>query len=277
MPGDRGGRRVRPGQRRVRDQPHRRPGDRGRSSPKRSRARSCCSRSRSPSRWRCGAPSHRPARRRLVMAGRMPGAIIGAAVVVLVAPDVLTAVIGVAILVAVALSVARLHVRVRPATAAAGLTAGVMGPRPASTGHRSRCSTSTTRARRSAPPWPCALCSAPSMSAATLASPASTRGEQLVFTLELLPALGVGLLASTWGGPAASRRGATCGRWCSTFAAESRHVGPPTRPGLTRSGSANRTGERSRSVEPGSAGPSCVRHLGSPVGRGPRDRAPRSC
>jgi uncharacterized protein len=135
-----------------------------------------------------------------VMAGRLPGAVIGAAVVVLVAPDVLTAIVGVAILVAVALSLARLHVPVRPATASAtGLVAGVMGTAAGIDGpplallyqhHRSEAIRATLAA--------CFVLGTV-MSAATLAIAGEIRGEQLVFTLELLPALGVGLAASTWG------------------------------------------------------------------------------
>ncbi len=135
-----------------------------------------------------------------VMAGRLPGAVIGAAVVVLVEPDVLTAIVGVAILAAVALSLARVHVKVRPATAAtAGLTAGVMGTAAGIDGpplallyqhHLSE----TIRATLAA----CFVLGT-LMSAATLAVAGQIRGEQLLFTLELLPALGIGLLASTWG------------------------------------------------------------------------------
>jgi uncharacterized protein len=135
-----------------------------------------------------------------VMAGRLPGAVIGAAVVVLVATDVLTAIIGVAILVAVGLSLLNLHVRVRPATAvAAGLTAGVMGTAAGIDGpplallyqhHRSEAIRATLAA--------CFVLGT-LMSAATLAIAGEITVDQLLFTLALLPALGVGLLLSTWG------------------------------------------------------------------------------
>jgi uncharacterized protein len=60
--------------------------------------------------------------------GSVCGVTGGAAVVVLVAQDVLTTIIGVAILVAVGLSLARLHVKVSPASATtAGFSAGIMG------------------------------------------------------------------------------------------------------------------------------------------------------
>ncbi len=135
-----------------------------------------------------------------VMVGRLPGAAVGAAVVVLVAPDVLTAIIGAAILVAVALSLAQLRVSVRPATAAtAGLTAGVMGTAAGIDGpplallyqhHSSEAIRATLAA--------CFVLGT-LMSAAALAIAGEIRAEQLVFTLELLPALVIGLLASAWG------------------------------------------------------------------------------
>lgn len=135
-----------------------------------------------------------------VMAGRLPGAVIGAAVVVVVAPDVLTSIIGVAILVAVALSVARLHVAVRPATAAAaGLTAGVMGTAAGVDGpplallyqhHPGEAIRATLAA--------CFVLGTV-MSAAILVIAGELSGDQLLFTLELVPALVVGLLASVWG------------------------------------------------------------------------------
>jgi uncharacterized membrane protein YfcA len=135
-----------------------------------------------------------------VMAGRLPGAVIGAAVVVLVATDLLTSIVGIAILVGVALSVARLHVSVRPATAAtAGLAAGVMGTAAGIDGpplallyqHHSGEAIRATLAA-------CFVLGT-LMSAATLAIAGELRAEQLVFTLELLPALLIGLLASVWG------------------------------------------------------------------------------
>jgi len=135
-----------------------------------------------------------------VMAGRLPGAVVGAAVVVVVAPDVLTALIGIAILVAVALSAARIHLAVRPASAAgAGFTAGVMGTAAGVDGpplallyqhHSSEAIRATLAA--------CFVLGT-LMSAAILAIAGEIRAEQLIFTLELLPALAVGLLASTWG------------------------------------------------------------------------------
>jgi uncharacterized membrane protein YfcA len=135
-----------------------------------------------------------------VMAGRLPGAVIGAAVVVLVAPDVLTSFVGAAILVAVALSVARLHVTVRPVTAAsAGLTAGVMGTAAGVDGpplallyqHHSGEAIRATLAA-------CFVLGT-LMSAAILVIAGELSGDQLLFTLELIPALVVGLLASVWG------------------------------------------------------------------------------
>jgi uncharacterized membrane protein YfcA len=135
-----------------------------------------------------------------IMAGRLPGAAIGATVVVVVAADVLTTIIGAVILVAVGLSVARLHVRVTPASAAtAGLTAGVMGTAAGIDGpplallyqHHH---TAAIRATLAA----CFVLGTV-MSAAALAIAGEITTDQLVFTLELLPALVVGLLASTWG------------------------------------------------------------------------------
>jgi uncharacterized membrane protein YfcA len=135
-----------------------------------------------------------------VMAGRLPGAVVGAAVVVLVATDVLTAIVGAAILVAVALSIARIHPSVTPATAAAaGLAAGVMGTAAGVDGpplallyqhHPGEAIRATLAA--------CFVLGTV-MSAAALAIAGEIRVEQLLFTLELLPALAVGLLASTWG------------------------------------------------------------------------------
>jgi uncharacterized membrane protein YfcA len=135
-----------------------------------------------------------------IMAGRLPGAAIGAAVVVLVASNVLTAIVGAAILVAVALSVSRIRPRVTPATAAAaGLTAGVMGTAAGVDGpplallyqhHPGEAIRATLAA--------CFVLGTV-MSAAALAIAGELRAEQLIFTLELLPALVVGLLASTWG------------------------------------------------------------------------------
>ncbi len=135
-----------------------------------------------------------------VMIGRLPGAVIGAAIVVLVAPDVLTALIGLAILAAVGLSIVHPHVAVTRATAsAAGLTAGVMGTAAAIDGpplallyqnHRSEAIRATL-----------ATCFVLGtlMSAVALVAAGELRWEQVVFTIELLPALGIGLLASLWG------------------------------------------------------------------------------
>jgi uncharacterized membrane protein YfcA len=135
-----------------------------------------------------------------VMAGRLPGAVLGAAVVVLVAIDVLTTIIGALILVGVALSVARLHVRVTPGSAAAaGFTAGVMGTAAGIDGpplallyqHHH---TAAIRATLAA----CFVLGT-LMSAAALAVAGEITGDQLVFTVQLLPALAVGLLLSSWG------------------------------------------------------------------------------
>ncbi len=135
-----------------------------------------------------------------VMAGRLPGALIGTAVVVLVAHDVLTSIIGAAILAGVGLSLANFHLQVRAGTAAgAGLVAGVMGTAAGIDGpplallyqhHRSEAIRATLAA--------CFVLGT-LMSATTLAIAGEIRSEQLVFTLELLPALLVGFAASTWG------------------------------------------------------------------------------
>jgi uncharacterized membrane protein YfcA len=135
-----------------------------------------------------------------IMAGRLPGAVIGAAVVVLVAPDVLTTIIGVAILVAVGLSVARLHVKVSPGSAAtAGFSAGIMGTAAGVDGpplallyqhHHGEAIRATLAA--------CFVLGT-IMSAAALAIAGEIGVDQLVFSLAMMPALVVGLLASTWG------------------------------------------------------------------------------
>ena len=135
-----------------------------------------------------------------IMVGRLPGAVVGAAVVVFVASDILTTVIGATILAAVALSVARLHVRVLPSTAiTAGFTAGVMGTAAGVDGpplallyqhHRNEAIRATLAA--------CFVLGT-LVSATTLAIAGEIRREQLLFTIELLPALLLGLLASTWG------------------------------------------------------------------------------
>jgi uncharacterized protein len=135
-----------------------------------------------------------------VMAGRLPGAVLGAAVVVLVAPDVLTAVIGASILVAVGLSVARLHVRVTPATAAgAGLTAGVMGTAAGIDGPPLALLYQHHPGEALRPTLAACFVLGALISAVALAVAGEIRMEQLLFTLELLPALGIGLVASTWG------------------------------------------------------------------------------
>ena len=135
-----------------------------------------------------------------IMVGRLPGAAVGAAIVVIVAPDTLTAIIGVAILVAVGLSLVHPHVPVTPATAsAAGLAAGVMGTAAAVDGpplallyqnHRSEAIRATL-----------ATCFVIGtlMSGVALIVAGELQREQVIFTLELLPGLGVGLLASIWG------------------------------------------------------------------------------
>jgi uncharacterized membrane protein YfcA len=135
-----------------------------------------------------------------IMVGRVPGAVLGAAIVVIAAPDLLTALIGAAILVAVGLSVVHPHVRVTPATAsAAGLTAGVMGTAAAIDGpplallyqnHRSEAIRATLAT--------CFVLGTV-MSSVALVVAGELRREQVIFTLELLPALGVGLLASVRG------------------------------------------------------------------------------
>ena len=135
-----------------------------------------------------------------IMVGRLPGAAIGAAVVALVATDAVTALVGAAILAAVGLSVVHPHVPVTPRTAAAaGFTAGVMGTAAAVDGpplallyqhHHSEAIRATL-----------ATCFALGtvMSAVALGLAGQIHEDQLVFTLELLPALALGLLASTWG------------------------------------------------------------------------------
>jgi len=135
-----------------------------------------------------------------IMAGRLPGAVVGATVVVLVAPDVLTAVIGFAILGAVALSVARLHVRVTPVSAsAAGLTAGIMGTAAGVDGpplallyqhHHGEAIRATLAA--------CFVLGT-LMSAAALTIAGELGADQVWFSLAMMPALVLGLVASTWG------------------------------------------------------------------------------
>jgi hypothetical protein len=63
-----------------------------------------------------------------LLVGRLPGTVIGVAVVALVAPATLSVLTGLAVLVAVAVSVARATVPVtRPTTVAAGVASGAMG------------------------------------------------------------------------------------------------------------------------------------------------------
>jgi uncharacterized membrane protein YfcA len=135
-----------------------------------------------------------------IMAGRLPGAAIGAAVVVLVAQDVLTTIIGAAILVAVGLSLARLHVKVSPGSAAtAGFSAGIMGTAAGVDGpplallyqhHHGEAIRATLAA--------CFVLGTV-MSAAALAIAGEIGIDQLLFSLAMMPALVVGLVASTWG------------------------------------------------------------------------------
>ena len=135
-----------------------------------------------------------------IMLGRLPGAAIGAAVVVLVAQDVLTTIIGVAILVAVGLSLAQLHVKVAPVSATtAGFSAGIMGTAAGVDGpplallyqhHHGEAIRATLAA--------CFVLGTV-MSAAALAIAGEIGVDQLLFSLGMMPALIVGLLASTWG------------------------------------------------------------------------------
>jgi uncharacterized membrane protein YfcA len=135
-----------------------------------------------------------------IMLGRLPGAVIGAAVVVLVAQDVLTTIIGVAILVAVGLSLAQLHVKVSPASAAtAGFSAGIMGTAAGVDGpplallyqhHHGEAIRATLAA--------CFVIGTV-MSATVLAIAGEIGVDQLLFSLAMMPALVVGLVASTWG------------------------------------------------------------------------------
>jgi hypothetical protein len=135
-----------------------------------------------------------------IATARVPGAVIGAAIVVLVAPDTLTVVIGAAILLAVALSLLHPHVPVTPVTAsAAGFTGGVMGTAAAVEGpplallyqnHRNEAIRATLAT--------CFVIGS-IMTAVVLAVAGELHVDQVVFTIELLPALGVGVLASTWG------------------------------------------------------------------------------
>jgi uncharacterized membrane protein YfcA len=135
-----------------------------------------------------------------VMVGRLPGAAIGAAVVVLVAQDVLTTIIGIAILIAVGLSLAQLHVKVAPASAAtAGFSAGIMGTAAGVDGpplallyqhHHGEAIRATLAA--------CFVLGT-LMSAAALAIAGEIGVDQLLFSLGMMPALVVGLLLSTWG------------------------------------------------------------------------------
>src|SRR3954466_7236029 len=135
-----------------------------------------------------------------IMLGRLPGAAIGATVVVLVAQNVLTTIIGVAILVAVGLSAARLHVKVSPASATtAGFSAGIMGTAAGVDGpplallyqhHHSEAIRATLAA--------CFVLGT-IMSATALAIAGEIGVDQLLFSLAMMPALIVGLLASAWG------------------------------------------------------------------------------
>ncbi len=135
-----------------------------------------------------------------IMLGRLPGAAIGAAVVVLVAQAVLTTIIGIAILVAVGLSLARLHVKVAPLSAAtAGFSAGIMGTAAGVDGpplallyqhHRGEAIRATLAA--------CFVLGT-IMSGAALAIAGEIGVDQLLFSLTMMPALIVGLLLSTWG------------------------------------------------------------------------------
>jgi uncharacterized membrane protein YfcA len=135
-----------------------------------------------------------------VMLGRLPGAAIGAAVVVLVAQDVLTIIIGVAIVVAVGLSLTRLDVKVSPASATtAGLSAGIMGTAAGVDGpplallyqhHHGEAIRATLAA--------CFVLGT-IMSAGALAIAGEIGVDQVLFSLAMMPALIVGLVASTWG------------------------------------------------------------------------------
>jgi uncharacterized membrane protein YfcA len=135
-----------------------------------------------------------------IILGRLPGAAIGAAVVVLVSQDVLTTIIGVAILIAVGLSLAQLHVKVTPATAAsAGFSAGIMGTAAGVDGpplallyqhHHGEAIRATLAA--------CFVLGT-IMSAAALAIAGEIGVDQLLFSLAMMPALIVGLLVSGWG------------------------------------------------------------------------------
>jgi uncharacterized membrane protein YfcA len=135
-----------------------------------------------------------------VMVGRLPGAAIGAAVVVLVAQDVLTTIIGAAILVAVGLCLARQHVKVSPASATtAGLAAGIMGTAAGVDGpplallyqhHHGEAIRATLAA--------CFVLGTV-MSATALAVAGEIGVDQVLFSLAMMPALIVGLVASTWG------------------------------------------------------------------------------
>ena len=132
--------------------------------------------------------------------GRVPGAVIGAAIVVLVAPDTLTVVIGAAILLAVGLSLVHPHVAVTPVTATVtGFAGGVMGTAAAVEGpplallyqnHRSEAIRATLAT--------CFVIGSV-MTAVVLAIAGELHVDQVIFTIELLPALGLGILASTWG------------------------------------------------------------------------------
>ena len=134
------------------------------------------------------------------MVGRLPGAAIGAAIVVMVAPDTLTAVIGVAILVAVGLSILHPRMPVTPVTAsAAGLAAGILGTAAAVDGPPLALLYQNYRSEAIRATLATCFVLGTLMSAVALIIAGELRLEQLIFTVELLPALGVGLLASIWG------------------------------------------------------------------------------
>lgn len=134
---------------------------------------------------------------RWILAGWLPGVIIGVAVVSVVATDTLTAIVGGLILVAVALNLVHSNLRVTRSTAAvAGVAGGAMGATAAISGpplallyqHQSG---ETIRATL-------ALCfvSGALMTTVGLALAGELRVEQLMLSLTLLPALAVGIALS---------------------------------------------------------------------------------
>jgi uncharacterized membrane protein YfcA len=137
-----------------------------------------------------------------IVIGRLPGTALGVAVVAAVADSVLAAVVGAVILLAVGLSVIHPHLRVNRATSfAAGTVSGVTGTAAAVDGpplallyqHQHGPVLRSTLAA-------CFVIGTV-MSASALGIAGEITGDQLVLTLELVPALLTGWAASTFVAP----------------------------------------------------------------------------